>query len=128
MRFPCEADRPSSQRPGRILRTSILAQNRMHLISVITPCFNEEENVREVYARVKAVVEELGRYRYEHIFIDNASRDRTVEILREIAAADRNVKVIVNTRNFGQVRSPFHAFLAARGHAVIGLAADLQDP
>jgi glycosyltransferase involved in cell wall biosynthesis len=100
----------------------------MHLISVITPCFNEEENVREVYSRVKAVFEALGRYRYEHIFIDNASRDRTVDILREIAAADRNVKVIVNTRNFGQVRSPFHALLAARGHAVIGLAADLQDP
>ncbi len=100
----------------------------MRFISVITPCYDEEENVREVYSRVKAVFEGLPRYRYEQIFIDNASRDRTVEILREIAAADGNVKVIVNTRNFGQVRSPFHALLAARGDAVIGLAADLQDP
>ncbi len=100
----------------------------MKFISVVTPCFNEEENVRELYRRVKAVFETLGRYRYEHIFIDNASRDRTVEILKEIAATDRNVKIIVNTRNFGHVRSPFHALLAARGQAVIGLAADLQDP
>ena len=100
----------------------------MRLISVITPCYDEEDNVRELYSRVKAAFATLGRYRYEQIFIDNASRDRTVEILREIAAADRNVKVIVNTRNFGQVRSPFYALLAARGDAVIGLAADLQDP
>lgn len=100
----------------------------MRLISVVTPCYNEQENVREVYDRVKRVFAESGMYQYEHIFIDNASRDRTVEILKEIAAVDRNVKVIVNTRNFGQVRSPFHALLAARGDAVIGLAADLQDP
>jgi glycosyltransferase involved in cell wall biosynthesis len=100
----------------------------MRLISVVTPCYNEQENVREVYDRVKGVFAKLGKYRYEHIFIDNASRDGTVEILRQIASADRNVKVIVNTRNFGQVRSPFHALLAARGDAVVGLAADLQDP
>jgi len=65
---------------------------------------------------------------YEHLFIDNASKDGTVEILRELAAADHRVKVIVNTRNFGQVRSPYHAFLQARGDAVLGCVADLQDP
>jgi glycosyltransferase involved in cell wall biosynthesis len=70
----------------------------------------------------------LRRYRYEHIFIDNASRDRTFMTLREIAAADSNVKVIRNARNFGHVRSPMHALLQARGDAIIALMSDLQDP
>ena len=100
----------------------------MKLITVLTPCFNEEENVREVYAQVKAVFAELPQYRYEHLFIDNASTDRTVAILKDIAAADRNVKIIVNQRNFGHVRSPYHALLQASGDAVIGIVADLQDP
>ncbi len=70
----------------------------------------------------------LPGYDYDHLFIDNASTDRTVEILRELAAEDRRVKVIVNTRNFGHVRSPYHAFLQARGDAVMSIVADLQDP
>jgi len=98
------------------------------LLTILTPCFNEEGNVREVYQQVKAVMETLPGYDYDHLFIDNASKDKTVEILRELAAADKRVKVIVNTRNFGQVRSPYHAFLQARGDAVIGCVADLQDP
>jgi polyisoprenyl-phosphate glycosyltransferase len=97
-------------------------------ISIVTPCYNEQDNVREVYERVRAVIAGLGSYRYEHIFIDNASRDRTVAVLKEIAAHDRNLKIIVNTRNFGQIRSPHHALHQASGDAVIGLAADLQDP
>jgi glycosyltransferase involved in cell wall biosynthesis len=97
-------------------------------ISVLTPCFNEAENVRPLYERVRAVFEPLAEYKYEHVFIDNASTDDTVAILREIASRDRNVKVIVNTRNFGHVRSPYHALLQCRGDAVIGMAADLQDP
>ena len=100
----------------------------MPLLTILTPCFNEEGNVREVYQQVKAVMETLPGYDYDHLFIDNASKDKTVEILRELAAADKRVKVIVNTRNFGQVRSPYHAFLQARGDAVIGCVADLQDP
>jgi polyisoprenyl-phosphate glycosyltransferase len=98
------------------------------LVTVLTPCYNEAENVRTLYERVRAVFAALPGYRYEHLFIDNASSDATVAILREIAAADRNVKVIVNTRNFGHVRSPYHALLQCRGDAVIGMAADLQDP
>src|SRR5690242_10498779 len=70
----------------------------------------------------------IGRYRYEHLFIDNHSSDRTVEILKRIAAADTNVKVIVNARNFGHVRSPMHALHHASGDAVIGIVADMQDP
>ncbi len=100
----------------------------MKTISVVTPCYNEEGNVREVYERVRAVMLKIGGYRYEHIFIDNASKDRTVAELREIATRDHNVKVIVNTRNFGHIRSPFHALCEASGDAVICLMSDLQDP
>jgi glycosyltransferase involved in cell wall biosynthesis len=98
------------------------------LISVVCGCYNEQDNVRECYERVKKVFQEMGKYRYEHIFIDNASRDNTVAILREIAAADKNIKVIVNARNFGHIRSGYHAILQARGDAVICIVSDLQDP
>ena len=98
------------------------------LISVVSGCYNEEENVRECYAQVKKVFADLGTYRYEHIFIDNASKDKTVAILREIAAQDKNVKVIVNARNFGHIRSPYHAMVEARVDAVISIVSDLQDP
>jgi glycosyltransferase involved in cell wall biosynthesis len=81
-----------------------------------------------VYERVRDVMAEFGRYRYEHLFIDNCSRDRTVEILKTIAARDTNVKIIVNARNFGHIRSPMHALCQATGDAVIGIVADLQDP
>ena len=100
----------------------------MPLLTILTACFNEEENVREVYEQVKRVMLSLPGYDYEHLFIDNASTDRTVDILRDLAAADSRVKVIVNTRNFGHIRSPFHGFLQSRGDAVISLVADLQDP
>jgi len=97
-------------------------------ITVLTPCYNEAENVRTLFERVRAVFAPLTDYRYEHLFIDNASTDDTVAILRTIAAEHKNVKVIVNTRNFGHVRSPYHALLQCGGDAVIGMAADLQDP
>ena len=100
----------------------------MKTISIVTPCYNEESNVEEVYRRVRAAMAGLGRYRYEHIFIDNHSADRTVEILKRIAASDSNVKVIVNARNFGHIRSPLHALYQATGDAVIGIVSDLQDP
>lgn len=100
----------------------------MKTLSVVTPCYNEEGNVLEVYERVRALMARLGRYKYEHIFIDNRSTDNTFAILKEIAAADTNVKVIRNTRNFGHLRSPFHALLQTRGDATIVLLSDLQDP
>jgi glycosyltransferase involved in cell wall biosynthesis len=100
----------------------------MKTISVVTPCYNEEGNVIEVYERVRALMAKLGRYEYEHIFIDNRSTDNTFAILKQIAGADANVKVIRNTRNFGHLRSPFHALMQARGDAVIVLLSDLQDP
>jgi glycosyltransferase involved in cell wall biosynthesis len=97
-------------------------------ISIVTPCFNEEENVREVYDRVRAVMSSLASYNYEHLFIDNASTDSTFQILKLIASLDTNVKVIRNARNFGHIRSPMHALHQASGDAVIGIVADLQDP
>jgi glycosyltransferase involved in cell wall biosynthesis len=100
----------------------------MKLISVITPCFNEEENVKELYEQVGAVFDDMPQYKYEHIFIDNASKDRTVPILKEIAQADHRVKIIVNTRNYGHIRSPFYALMQAKGDAAICIVADLQDP
>lgn len=100
----------------------------MKLLSVITPCFNEEANVTELHARVRAAMAALEGFTYEHIFIDNASTDRTVAILKDIASGDPNVKLIVNARNFGHIRSPMHAILQAKGDAVICIVADLQDP
>ena len=101
----------------------------MKKISIVTPCYNEETNVQEVYEQVKKVIQtHLQQFEYEHIFIDNASKDKTVEILKRIAAVDKNVKVIVNTRNFGHIRSPYHALLQATGDVAILIVADLQDP
>lgn len=100
----------------------------MKLISVLTPCYNEAENVEALYEAVRSVFAKLPQYRYEHLFIDNASKDRTAEILRAIAARDKNVKVILNTRNFGHIRSPYHALMQTSGDAVVAMAADFQDP
>lgn len=97
-------------------------------LTVITPCFNEEGNVSEVYRKVRTAIAAAGDYEYEHIFIDNASTDNTLNELKALAANDRNVKVIRNTRNFGHIRSPQHALYQASGDAVIGIVADLQDP
>jgi len=97
-------------------------------ISIITPCYNEEANVMNLYKQVRQVMADIGAYPYEHIFIDNHSADNTVPILKSIASQDPNVKIIVNARNFGHIRSPIHALFAARGDAVISIVADLQDP
>ena len=99
-------------------------------ISVISPCFNEELNVKECYKAVNAVFKEyLSDYDYEHIFTDNSSNDNTVNILRKIAADDKRVKVIVNSRNFGPLKSTFNGVLRSSGDAVlVMLAVDLQDP
>lgn len=98
-------------------------------ISILTPCYNEEAGIRECVERVREVLErDLPQYDYEHILIDNCSADRTVAILKEIAAEDRRVKIIVNSRNFGLSRSPYHGKLQTTGDVVIPLVADLQTP
>jgi polyisoprenyl-phosphate glycosyltransferase len=102
----------------------------MKTISIVTPCYNEELNVRECHATIKALFEnELKGYRREHVFCDNASNDRTADILREIAQEDKDVKVILNARNFGAMRSNYNGVMAATGDAVLlFLPADMQDP
>jgi glycosyltransferase involved in cell wall biosynthesis len=98
------------------------------LISIISPCYNEEENIEELYRRVTTVIDELENYEFEYLFIDNASTDSTVEKLKQLAANDKRVKIIINNRNFGHIRSPYWGILQTSGDATIYLASDLQDP
>ncbi|MCA8880918.1 MAG: glycosyltransferase family 2 protein [Rhodobacteraceae bacterium] len=104
--------------------------NQQKTISVVSPCYNEEDNVRTCQQAVaKIFAEQLPDYRLEHIFVDNDSQDRTQEILREMAAEHPNVKVIMNSRNFGVFRSSFNGLRYATGNAVVVmLPVDLQDP
>ncbi|EPE4190354.1 glycosyltransferase family 2 protein [Yersinia enterocolitica] len=97
------------------------------LISIVTPCYNEEANIDELYQRIVDVMARLD-YDYEHIFIDNCSTDNSLVKLRALAAQDKRVKLILNARNFGHIRSPYYALLQARGDAAILIASDLQDP
>jgi len=101
----------------------------MAFLSIVTGCYNEEGNALELYQRIcTTFATDLAQHTFELIVIDNASTDGTVEILKGIAARDKRVRVIVNNRNFGPVRSGYHAFMQARGDAVIAMASDLQDP
>jgi glycosyltransferase involved in cell wall biosynthesis len=97
-------------------------------VSIVTHAYNEELNIEALYLRVREIMQAYPHYAYEHIFIDNHSTDSTVAILKGIAVADHHVKVIVNARNFGHIRSPIHALMQARGDAVIGIASDFQEP
>lgn len=100
----------------------------MQLISVVTPCYNEKDNIIDIYQTVKSIFNNIKKYQYEHIFIDNSSSDNSISLLKEIARVDSNVKLIINSRNFGWIRSPFYGLLQASGDAIIYMAADFQDP
>lgn len=100
----------------------------MKLITIVTPCYNEEANIEEVHRQARAVFAAIEGVDYEHLFIDNCSTDRTPDLLRQMAAGDPKVKVIFNARNFGHIRSPYYGLLQAGGDAAILLVADLQDP
>ena len=100
----------------------------MKHISVMTPCYNEEGNIRNIYNAVKEQFDKMPQYTYEHIFIDNYSTDNSRKILRELAAEDSNVKVILNARNFGPNRSGSYGMLQGTGDALICIVCDLQDP
>ena len=101
--------------------------NTGKLISIVTPCYNEEDNIDELYQRIVGVMANQP-YNYEHIFIDNCSTDGTVQKIKEIAARDDRLKLIVNVRNFGHIRSPYYGILQSNGDACILIASDLQDP
>ncbi len=97
-------------------------------ISVITPTYNEEDNVVPLVKAIADVFAKIPQYTYEHVFIDNGSTDKTVSLLKELAASDSHVKAIINARNFGHVRSSFHGMVQCYGDAVITMVADFQDP
>jgi len=101
----------------------------MAFISVVSGAFNEEDNVEELYQRiVRVFAEQLPEHTLEIVVADNASTDQTVAVLKRLAAQDKRLKIIVNNRNFGHIRSGYHAMLQAGGDAVIAMASDLQDP
>jgi glycosyltransferase involved in cell wall biosynthesis len=102
----------------------------MKTISIVTPCYNEELNIRDCYEAVRNLFNtELKSYRREHIFCDNASTDSSATLLRLIAGEDPDVRVILNARNFGPLRNTFNGVMATTGDAVLlFLPADMQDP
>jgi glycosyltransferase involved in cell wall biosynthesis len=97
-------------------------------ISVVTHAYNEEDNIEAMYLCIREIMQAYPQYAYEHIFIDNHSTDSTAAIVKRIAAGDQHVKLIVNARNFGHIRSPIHALMQTQGDAVIGIASDFQEP
>jgi len=100
---------------------------KKRLISIVTPCYNEAENIDELCQRIASVMATLP-YDYEHIFIDNCSTDLTVPKIKEKALQDKRIKLIVNARNFGHIRSPYYGLLQSKGDATVLIASDLQDP
>lgn len=100
----------------------------MKKLSIVSGCFNEAGNVEELVARVAKVMSPLPQYDYDQIIIDNASTDGTQEILRKLAAENPRLKVILNARNFGHIRSPYYGLMQGKGDAVIYVASDLQEP
>lgn len=101
----------------------------MKTISIVVPCYNEEENINALYQAIDHIFKtELPKYTYELIFIDNDSKDRTREIIRGLCDRDKRVKGILNAKNFGQFNSPYYAMLQSTGDCTILMAADFQDP
>ena len=93
----------------------------MTKISIVTPTFNEEQNIKKLCSDIKTEIEKLN-IDYEHIIIDNASTDKTIDIIKEICAADKNVKAIINAKNYGHIKSPFYGLLQSTGDACILMA------
>lgn len=100
----------------------------MKKISVVIPCFNEQENVVEISKAVVNELEKLKKYDYEIIFIDNSSTDNTQNLIENICAKNSRIKAIFNAKNFGQFNSPYYGLLQTSGDCTILLAADFQDP
>jgi dolichol-phosphate mannosyltransferase len=98
------------------------------LISIVTPTFNEIENIELLLLRINEVISELEQYDFEFLVIDNCSTDGTQEKIRELASKDKRIKAIFNIRNFGHIRSPYYGILQSLGEATIYLASDFQDP
>jgi glycosyltransferase involved in cell wall biosynthesis len=100
----------------------------MKKISIVTPVYNEEENIEIIINEVENIFKSVPHLDYEHIFIDNASKDKTKDILRKLAQSNKKLKIIFNTKNFGYMRSSYYGVLQGSGDAIILLSADMQDP
>ena len=100
----------------------------MKKISFVSGCFNEQSNLEELIERVFKVAAKFPEFQFEYLIIDNKSTDNSVSILRTIALTEPRLKVILNVRNFGHIRSPYYGMMQANGDAIIYLASDLQDP
>tara|TARA_Y100001970_G_scaffold288854_1_gene417311 strand:- start:1957 stop:2883 length:927 start_codon:yes stop_codon:yes gene_type:complete len=96
-------------------------------ISIVTPTYNELENIEKIYSEIKNEFKKLN-CEYEHIIIDNCSTDGTINRIKDLAQNDKNLKVIINSKNYGHIRSPFYGLLQSTGDASILMAADFQDP
>ena len=105
-----------------------MAENEKKVLSIVTNCWNEVDNIPLFYARCKKELEKFPEYGYEFIVEDNLSTDGTRDVLRKIAAEDKNFKVILNANNFGHIRSPFNCLLNSSGDVVLYLCSDLQEP
>lgn len=114
--------------PWKTLEASDLPVERGRHVGVVLPCYNEEGNVDELHERLTKVFAELPQYTYELLFIDNASTDGTVGKIKGLIARDPRVRLIVNARNFGHIRSPFHGLFEVAGDCIIAMCTDLQDP
>ena len=99
----------------------------MKKISILTPTYNEAENIEKLCGTIKNEMSKLD-YDYEHIVIDNASTDGTIETLKKLCQDDKKLKVILNNRNYGHLNSPFYGILQTDGDATIYLSSDFQDP
>lgn len=122
---------PSSSGPEIAPWTAIgevASRPRGRHVGIALPCYNEEGNVDELYDRLVNVFAGLPDYTFEMLFIDNASTDGTAAKVKALIARDPRVKLIVNARNFGHIRSPFHAMMQATGDCVVAMCTDLQDP
>ena len=97
------------------------------LISIVTPTYNEEGNIKELCLKISEEMKKT-KYDYEHIVIDNNSTDNTINILKLLALKDKKLKIIINSRNFGHIKSPIHALMQSSGDASILITADFQDP
>jgi len=120
--------RPGTAPPPEIATPSSVRRPRPADVTVVLPCRNEEANVDELHERLARATAAIPAHRFRFLFVDNASTDGTVGRLRAIAAGDERVTVIVNARDFGHIRSPFHGLMAAPGDCVVMMCTDLQDP
>ena len=96
-------------------------------ISIITPTYNEIDNIEKIYIEIKKTLEKI-KCEYEHLIIDNNSSDGTINKIKELAQKDKNLKIIINAKNYGHIRSPFYALLQTNSDATILMASDFQDP